>query len=626
MFSFEEEQNDQQQQVTTTIDDNNQTNKQQQEEFSIHQNDEQQQQINKQTQQQSTTYIDTIDIHYEKIKDWLINRSILTQDYVKQLSQLRAYMKQAYIELINKNKEQYSEEREKKITDFLENSIKKKALTLQVEGYEVFDYFLTKELTSLLEKADANEGSGFLFGLVGGSKRLKLWKYILQLYESKGLYFAEISNEMIQQVKYEIPSIYNTILKNKNVLESLDRKEEDWKKALDQTKKEFMEECKKLSIPIENIEILLKEKANNEKLEEEIKNQTKELFVIYNELISLCKTSEMKKIFEFYNQFVEFISNYGKKESHQLNNLLKCLEFILKQEDKKDGSVSCNLYDWKVFNNEKFNVQIDESLVKEYMNKMIEEENKKNKKQEDEPTIDFGEDTIDFGDKDLEIQWDANIEESKELEIKFDDVEQTKELEIDFGDFEIPKEEEVSSTVNKEEEMKNIAKMKLESFLNDDDVRSQFLDEVNLLNAFVLQRIVECEMNVEIDNELFRNAPVLIRNITKDELVKISNITKKLTSNTRLQQLALIKNSKKYVERLVQTLSQKLEIITKLQSNLEGLVDQRKSLQLLIEKEKPVAEGLKNVAKEYQTFLQDAIAKKLGGNKKINIFGEINKM
>ncbi|EFC48855.1 DUF773 domain-containing protein [Naegleria gruberi] len=624
MFSFEEE-------TTTTtsvpvanatiVDDDDQKQEGNEEEFTI-QGDQQVKQQQQPIKQQYVP-VETIDINYEKVKDWLVNRNFLPSDYVKQLKQIRGYIKHAFKELKDKHEEVKSKESEKPVTELLE-----KINQLSQESQDelaVIDYFITKEIVQVLEKADSSEGSGYLFGLVGGSKRLKLWKHVLQSYEANNLHLAEISGYIIQNVKYEIPSMSSSLLSLRNQLESIDRKEDDWKRSLEIAKREFTESCEKLSINREKIESMIQFASSGSSvgvdIEDEIKSAVSDLPQFYENIVVSCKDAKFKKAVDYYEDFTSFFNKNKVRED------LTCLKFVLSNLEKS----TLSMYDWKLFNNQSL-PSVDEEKVQSYIQKLKDEESKKANKS-NEPQIDFGD--FEFSTEgNVEINWDTGVEENKEIEIKFDDVAQEKELEIDFGDFSTDDvggfsmdSVDISSNTNDEDSIKLVAELRMKSFLDDEDVRALFSNNLFQLYAFVQQRVIEVTKNSSLDSEIFSSAPNSIKSITKEEIQNLMHATGNVVTtlnNHRFKQLILIKTSKKFVERLVQSLTQKLEIMSKTKTNLEGVDSQRSSLNNSIKNQQPTVLKIKKQTKDYQDFIQKNLSEKLG--KRVVIFGEINKI
>jgi hypothetical protein len=148
-----------------------------------------------------------IDINYEKVSDWLIDRNYMPDDFFEQLKQIRILMKTALQETREQRNENLKKaenvDNEKLISEFFED-LKKEAVELKEEEDNVLNHYWARKITDLLEKVDAAQGGGYLFGLVGGSKRLKLWRSIVTLYEKQNLYLGEMASKMLSNVKYDM--------------------------------------------------------------------------------------------------------------------------------------------------------------------------------------------------------------------------------------------------------------------------------------------------------------------------------------------------------------------------------------------------------------------------------------
>jgi hypothetical protein len=125
-----------------------------------------------------------IDINYEKVRDWLLNRNFISKDWFSNLKKVQEELiKKALINLPKNNEE-----------------INKMNLTL-----ELMDYFTSKIVLSALEKTE-EKGTSFLG--FGGNPILKEWGYIIQQYENKNLYIAESASFLTKQVNFEMYIIF----------------------------------------------------------------------------------------------------------------------------------------------------------------------------------------------------------------------------------------------------------------------------------------------------------------------------------------------------------------------------------------------------------------------------------
>jgi hypothetical protein len=120
---------------------------------------------------------EVIDIHYEKIKDWLINRNYLTSNWHETLKTIRSLRKQACDELPDN-----------------------KDIKLIIDSGEL-DYFKCQNILDILKTIEVESTSFLGFG---GNKRLKMWNYIMKLYNTDNVYMAEISSSLVNITNFEM--------------------------------------------------------------------------------------------------------------------------------------------------------------------------------------------------------------------------------------------------------------------------------------------------------------------------------------------------------------------------------------------------------------------------------------
>lgn len=165
--------------------------------------------IQEQEQRQQETQEENlpIDIHYEKVTDWLVDRNFIPEDYYEQLKKINALIKHAFKELRDQHEENLKKVDQMKLEELVSrflDELKREAAEIKEDEENVLNYFWSQKLMDILEKVDAAQGGGYLFGLVGGSKRLKLWRNVIALYEKQNVYLGEIASKLIKNVKYEM--------------------------------------------------------------------------------------------------------------------------------------------------------------------------------------------------------------------------------------------------------------------------------------------------------------------------------------------------------------------------------------------------------------------------------------
>jgi hypothetical protein len=117
-----------------------------------------------------------IDIHYEKSKEWLINRKFLSKDCHESLKKIKQLKKQA-------------------LSDMPENEELSKLISSEM------DYRTTKRVLEILDKIEPKSTSFLGFG---GNKRIKTWSYIVKLYETDNVYLSEIISSLVHNVNFEM--------------------------------------------------------------------------------------------------------------------------------------------------------------------------------------------------------------------------------------------------------------------------------------------------------------------------------------------------------------------------------------------------------------------------------------
>jgi hypothetical protein len=574
-----------------------------------------------------------VDIHFERFKDWLIDRKMLSQDHVQELKTVRAYIKHAWKETRAQHKQntlnQTGNEAEKLVEQLL-NEVQERAMAMQEEEDAIIDYEMAKRVTQTLEQVDGSN-SGYLFGLVGGSKRLKLWRHVIQSYENKLLYMAEVATKMISNVKYEIPALRKNIVKLQKQLDDLNKKEQDWKRSVDVFQKKFKEQCNELCISGENVDA-------------EIPQLVNELPSYYAKIREASCSEQFEQAFKFYVSFASFMSG---KDLLREAYFMPVLKFLLENKENNDLS----LYEYKKYRKEII-MDIDPAELEEYREKKEEEAKQKELLQKSKAS-----------DVNIEIDWSAldidHINNQNSAEIVWNeseiDTDISKTIEIEFGDslqevnIEITQNMvdnsnstpliESSSGNNmtnnkeneetKEQKMDKILFMMNESIFSDDEARNAFINDILELEAFFDSRIREkieaANTANNIDGEIFKNAPTFLQNQSVDQLKRYRKSVEdvvKLVNDERFRQLILIKTSTKYVERITKALKQRLEIIEKLQNNIAGVESRRSKFTEKIENMKPQIDKLINEATKAQQFLESNLTAVL--KKPVHIFGEIN--
>eukprot|EP01080_Neovahlkampfia_damariscottae_P009285 gene9285-1373_t len=514
-----------------------------------------------------------IDIHYEKSKEWLINRKLLCKEWHENLKKIKQLKKQALL-------------------DMPDNEEINKIISQDPD----IDYNNTKRILEILDQTEPKTTSFLGFG---GNKRIKTWTYILKLYDYDNVYLAEIISNLVNKVNFEIPAKKKDISKSVTYLNDTNRKEQDYEKNL----KDFQDRYKK---QIEALHI------KGDKIEQEIRDLVKELPDWFSKIEKEIQTEQVKKCIEYYNTFTKY---FHKNKS----DLLPTLQFFI-----KNGNVS-HLEYRKYFGLEI--PKVDMTKVEEY-EKNIEKQEIKEIKEIDWSALDDSE--IVENKEIVDIKWEDEIETSNDMDVGFsmDDIDlvhsglENETFEIKWDD-----DDKTGILTNDDKNIKLVYQMKKESLLENDESRFNFLNDILELESFYQFRIMEQSKSQDLMTYM-KDIPKEISHETKSDLKNYLNFLKKIieiTNDEKFKELILIKTSEKYVERITNNLKQNLELIDKMKKNIILSEEKKKSLEDEIESLKPGVERIINETKENQEFLQNQISKLLKG-RRINIYGEINKI
>lgn len=254
-----------------------------------------------------------IDINIGKLLEWLINRRHCSKDWHVKVLTIREKINNAIQDM------PVHEE----IAKLLSGScmLHKYFTFYSVHNsiyiyYLIFilsdiNYFHCLKIVEILKETEADTKN--VFGRYG-SQRMKDWQEILRLYEKDNLYLAEVSQILIRNVNYEIPSTKKQIQKLEQIqavgiyymyivyyyiflnnityfYQDFEKREADHKKSENAARSEFNSLCKQLGIP-------------GKRIKQELSEKVKELPEIYEKIAKKIKSLE--KVVEFYCGFVNY--------------------------------------------------------------------------------------------------------------------------------------------------------------------------------------------------------------------------------------------------------------------------------------------------------------------------------
>ncbi|KAI8767290.1 CDK5 regulatory subunit-associated protein 3 [Biomphalaria glabrata] len=512
-----------------------------------------------------------IDIHYNKLLDWLVNRRHCTQQCQAILTAIR--------DKINKAKEATTQEAIKKndIEDLLANPN--------------LNYFQIKQLFELLKSTEIG-ATNFLGQYT--SPAMKMWAEILKLYEKDGTYLVEIAQLIVRNVNYEVPAIKKQINKCQQTQKECMRKEKEYAANSADLHKQYVAACKQLGI-------------EGKKIKTEMSELVKDLPSELNKFAESAKT--LNDAVTFYDKFTDFISNNQISSEN-----LKLLKYVLSK-----GNTTT--YEWRT--GKKPNKIVHQDILIDLTDES------ENTKDASDAIIDWGAtepaDTINFDVSGIDFNLgDITVESGGVLAVDGDIVLENPDIDaIDWGAVGDVSTTESSSNIPSTESDIATGKDAL-SVIDNPETRNTFIDDLLELKAFLTQRLHELT-HYKGDGSHMASAPSDIHmNVNKvtEMLSKVKDIIDKLTS-VQLQHLLLIRDSPRYVDRLKDSLKHKLTLADKMMLSEKEMVATRNEA---IQEEKelePQLDQLKKQTKLLKKQLENEISKKYN-DRKVNIIGEIN--
>lgn len=278
-----------------------------------------------------------IDIHTNKLSDWLLSRRHCKREWQTQILSIR-----------------------EKINNAIQDMPVHGGITKLLSGSYI-NYFHCLKIIEILKETEANTKN--IFGSYR-SQRMKDWQEIIHLYEKDNVYLAEAAQMLIRNVNYEVPSLKKQISKCEQIQVECDKKEAEYSKACSVARGEFQTLCKQLGI-------------QGLQIKHELVDLITELPSIYSRIAESVKT--LNQAVELYTEFVKFI--FGKEHPGG------CVPLLMYMTEHGNTTT----YEWKYG-------EPPLKIVEPPLNIKFEDDN--DNAQADDNTIDFGDSNgsgIDFG-------------------------------------------------------------------------------------------------------------------------------------------------------------------------------------------------------------------------------------
>ncbi|XP_033100530.1 CDK5 regulatory subunit-associated protein 3-like [Anneissia japonica] len=441
------------------------------------------------------------------------------------------------------------------------------------------NYFHCKRIVELLKVSESNTKN--IFGRYS-SQRMKDWLEVVSIYERDNIYLAESAHLLTQNVNYEIPAIRRSILKCKQLQAECDRKEKDYISQAASAKDDFQTSCKKLGI-------------KGEKIKTELIKLVADLPQIYSKILS--KAQKLHKVTEFYEAFVQFTVGSQDSGTDEQFPICPALGYILQH-----GNTT--VYRWRTGK--------DPMSIEEVKLVVLEEE-----KDVQEDEIDWGDGEIDFG---------ISLDEGGGGDAINFDIEVSEEAAINWGEDADTSGITLGSDTTTTDD--GVARgVDALTLLDNLDTRNAFVNDILELEFFLRQRLKEMKGEADILSvNQFQGAPSICQMQTVDDvnsmLILVQDVLSHLRDST-VQHFLMIKSSPRYVDRLADSLKEKLVYQEKMIASQKAVVEKRQASLEEQRKLEPKLDTLIMKTRELKQQIEQEISKKYK-NRPVNLMGAVN--
>nr|SVE70480.1 EOG090X07S9 [Daphnia similis]SVE71735.1 EOG090X07S9 [Daphnia similis]SVE72364.1 EOG090X07S9 [Daphnia similis] len=467
-----------------------------------------------------------------------------------------------------------------KINSAIQDMPEHKGITKLLTGTYI-NYFHCLQIIEILKETEADTRS--LFGRYG-SQRMKDWQEVVRLYEKENVYLAEACQILMRNVAYEIPGTKKSIAKYEQVQHDAGKKEAECVKNAQDFRDKYKSLANQLGIEGKNIK-------------SELTDLLGSLPEMYKEVAKQAKKT--KEAAALYRSFLgQIITN---------NSELTCLPVL--QYIIEHGNTT--VYEWRYG---EAPLRIEEPVL------FVEPEAPVTT-DDVVRAIDFGDAAVDFGSSDVELET-GDIDWGQ-----IDMLPDAHEATIDFSTTE---EAELGIVVQEAGVEGGVAKdNEALTMLDYHKTRNMFIDDLAELEAFLRQRLMEIQATAKESKMGFSfSQSHSSTEISPQEFeVMLSQVLSTLDaiSRPKLKNLALIRESSRYVDRVANSLQQHLRLADKVDGNRTMLAERRRTAAAEQARLQPTLKKLIERTKELQADIEKNISKKYN-NRPVHITGGVTSL